>query len=68
MEEFTSQIDVANETFEKLIITGDVNLCSSKWAETNYTRKNVARPVIECINQHGLIIANIGATYQQMIS
>ena len=57
-------MDIASETFEKLILTGDVNLWSSKWAETNYIRKNVARPVLESINQHGLIIADIGATYQ----
>ena len=64
MEEFASQIDAANETYEKVIITGDINLCSSKWADVNYLRKNIARPLLECINQHGLIIADIGVTYQ----
>ena len=57
-------VDQANETYEKIIITGDVNLCSSKWSDTNYVRKNISTPLLESINQHGLMIANVGPTYQ----
>ena len=64
IEKFTTQIDEANACFEKIIITGDINLCSNKWAEISYIRKNISRPLLECLNQHGMSLADIGTTYQ----
>ena len=64
IEELAKQIDIACETYEKVVITGDVNLCSSKWEDTNYLRKNVSRPLLECLSRQGLIIEDIGTTYQ----
>ena len=40
--ELTRQIDEASAMYEKIIITGDVNLCSSKWSDVNYGRKNIS--------------------------
>ena len=60
---FASQIDLAATSGSNLIITGDVNLCSNKWDDSNYTRKNVANPLKNCIVRNGLDIHNIGNTY-----
>ena len=63
IEKFTTQIDEANVSYEKIIITGDINLCSTKWAETSYIRKNISRPLLECLNQYGMSVEDIGTTY-----
>ena len=39
---FADQIEVVSKKCKKIIITGDANLCTLKWNEENYLKKNVA--------------------------
>ena len=48
----------------KIIITGDMNLCSLIWAEPKFPRKKLSEPILECLEQNGLLIQNIWMTYQ----
>ena len=43
---------------------GDANLCATKWLHDNYDRKSVAQPLLQCLEQNGLDIQDIGLTYQ----
>ena len=43
---------------------GDANLCATKWLDDNYDRKSVVQPLLECLEQNGLDIQDIGLTYQ----
>ena len=64
IEEFCRQISLANNSSNKIIILGDANLCSEKWTELNYVRKSVAKPLIQCLDQNGLRVQNVGPTFQ----
>ena len=64
MEEFVTQINQAATPNASLIVMGDANLCASKWLSENYERKSVARPLLDCLEQNGLDIQDIGMTYQ----
>ena len=64
INEFGKQIDTASSISEKIIITGDANLCADKWQLVDYDRKSVAQPLLDCLMRNGLKIQNIGATFQ----
>ena len=64
IEEYCQQINSANMTSEKVIVLGDANLCTEKWSEENYIRKSVAQPLIQCLNQNGMDINEVGVTFQ----
>ena len=64
IEEFCEQINRASSLTEKIIITGDANLCANKWLTEEYDRKSVAQPLIHCLEQNGLSIQDIGVTFQ----
>ena len=42
----------------------DANLCATKWLKDDYERKIVAQPLLQCLEQNGLDIRDIGLTYQ----
>ena len=63
MDELIRQIDEAGSTYEKIVITGDVNLCATSWSDVNYARKKLSQPLLECLKQHGLEVQDIGSTY-----
>ena len=64
IEEFCEQINRARSSTEKIISTGDANLCANKWLTEEYDRKSVAQPLIYCLEQNGLSIQDIGVTFQ----
>ena len=64
MEEFCRQINEACTPNCKMIITGDANLCAQKWKLADFDKKSIANPLLECLEQNGLQINNVGLTYQ----
>ena len=64
MLDFCNQIDRAFSPDLKMIIMGDANLCSEKWKMDNYDMKSIANPLLECLEQNGLQIQQVGKTYQ----
>jgi hypothetical protein len=46
------------------LITGDANLCADKWKLEDYDKKSIANPLLECLEQNGLQINNVGWTFQ----
>ena len=64
MELFSQQIREAANSQEKIIITGDANLCADSWLRENYDRKSVAQPLQDCLLRNGLEIQNVGFTFQ----
>ena len=63
MEEFVTQINEAASPNRGLIVLGDANLCANKWLDDDYDRKSVAQPLLECLEQNGLDIRDIGLIY-----
>ena len=61
---FSEQIEQATGNKSKVIITGDANLCENNWKKATYTHRKVASPLINCIEQCGLKINQVGLTYQ----
>ena len=64
IEEFCDQINRANSETEKIVVTGDANLCANKWLSDDYDRKSVAQPLLHCLEENGLVIQDIGITFQ----
>ena len=64
MAEFCNQINKTNSSNSKVIIMGDANLCSNKWLNDDYDRKNIANPLLQCLDRNGLEVQNVGVTYQ----
>ena len=64
MEEFCRQINEACTPNCKMITTGDANLCAQKWKLADFDKKSIANPLLECLEQNGLQINNVGLTYQ----
>ena len=61
---FVNQIIGASKLSKQIIITGDANLCTSKWRNSSFLHKNVSGPLISCLDEIGLEIAEIGPTFQ----
>ena len=64
MINYVSQIECAARINNRIIITGDANLCSEKWNGENYLKKKISGPLLECLAQSGIKIADIGPTFQ----
>ena len=64
IEEFVMQINEAASPTSSLIVKVDANLCATKWLKDDYERKSVAQPLLQCLEQNGLDIRDIGLTYQ----
>ena len=58
------QIGEASRECERVLIVGDMNLCSEKWNEKNYRYKSLSDPLLATLDTYGLNIANIGLTYE----
>jgi exonuclease III len=61
---FCNQIDSACTPRSKAIIMGDANLCSQKWQNKDFDKKNISQPLIQCLEKNGLKIQDVGTTYQ----
>jgi len=61
--ELCNQISEANSSNEKIIVMGDANLCSEKWLADDYNRKSVSQPLVQCLEQNGLEVQDVGRTY-----
>ena len=64
IEGFCNQISTAATPNGKMVILGDVNLCSEKWLSEDYDRKSVSQPLLRCLEQNGLQVQDVGLTYQ----
>ena len=64
IEIFCEQINSAALLTDKIVITGDANLCAEKWLQDNYDKRSVAQPLQHCLEQNGLQIQDVGYTYQ----
>ena len=64
MLNFVSQIEKAASCNNRILITGDANLCSEKWKSDKYLKKNISTPLLECLVQSGMKFADIGPTFQ----
>ena len=63
MKIFSKQIEKANEKECDMIILGDVNLCTTKWKNEDFTYKTVANILINTLTQQGLEVRDVGPTY-----
>ena len=61
---FTDQIDKASKDKSRIIITGDANLCTLKQLDNGFLHKNVSIPLQNCLTRCGLVVNQIGLTYQ----
>ena len=41
-----------------------MNLNANKWHDAGFLQKNISIPLMECIEQNGLKIEDVGNTYQ----
>ena len=64
MQIFCEQINAGCTPKSKTIIMGDANLCSTKWHNEDFDLKSISQQLIQCLEQNGLKIQDIGATYQ----
>ena len=46
-----------------MIILGDVNLCTTKWKNEDFTDETVANILINTLTQQGLEVRDVGPTY-----
>ena len=63
IEILTNQIELASNEQKDVIIIGDANLCSTKWKDPNFVHKNISTPLLNCLDQNGIKIHNVGNTY-----
>ena len=63
MEEFCRQINLAFTTNKNVIIMGDANLCSDKWNEPGYAKKNISKILRNTLDQNDMVTQDIGITY-----
>ena len=56
---FTARIWIPN-----YIITGDANLCSIKWREPGFLRKNIANQLVNTLKLEGIDYAQTKPTFQ----
>ena len=63
INKFTEQVERALIQSGKIIIMGDANLCSTKWKDPNFVHKNISTPLLNCLDQNGIKIHNVGNTY-----
>ncbi len=64
INKFIEQIEQVAVNKSKLIIAGDAYFCENKWKDIDYTHRKVSSPLINCLEQSGLIIKKLGNTYQ----
>ena len=64
MEIFSEQIEKDSRTNQNIIIMGDANLCSSKRNNSDFKYKNLVGLLKDTLEQCGLLINDIGWTYQ----
>ena len=62
INKFTEQIERALTQSSKIIIMGDANLCSTKWKDPNFVHKNISTPLLNCLDQNGIKIHDVGNT------
>ena len=63
MDKFINQVDLANSISNILVIMGDFNLCSRKWALPSYSNANVSKIWLDCLDQNGMRNIISGDTY-----
>ena len=59
-----NQMQLGNESYEKIIMMGDVNLDSNKWEDDGFPLKSVSNPLLVALEECDLVITNLGNTYQ----
>ena len=64
IEELGKQINMLNARNDKVILTGDANLCSEKWKELGFLHKNISIPLLQCLEQNDMTVHDVGLTYQ----
>ena len=60
---FANQIDEKSKEYDKFIITGDSKLCANKSNNVDYTKKKIANPLKNAIEQNGLTVYPVENTY-----
>ena len=63
LKSFTTQIERAANEGKSLVLMGDANLCSEKWAEPDYVHQILAEEIKSTLALCGLKIAELGQTY-----
>ena len=63
LEILISQIELANTNEQKLILIGDLNLCSLKWRKQDYVHKAMADGWINAMDRNGMESIDTGVTY-----
>ena len=54
---------IASTENNRLIICGDANLCSLKWSDENYVKKEFAQPMLETLESCDLVNKDIRVTF-----
>ena len=54
VKDFAIQIETVAKKCNRVIITGDANLCSIKWNEEKYVKGNIAIHIKNAVGQCGL--------------
>ena len=68
VKDFAIQIESIAKKCNRVIITGDANLCSLKWNDEKYIKENIAIHIKNAIEQCGLTNQPIGNTYMHRVS
>lgn len=63
IDTFMNQVEKATKGSEGIIILGDINLCSKKWDEPNYTHKTLSDRWREGMARSGMEMLDLGSTY-----
>ena len=63
MSVLVDQINMAYGDCGRVVMVGDMNLCTTKWDEGNYRYKSIAEPLRTTLTTNNLQIANLGLTY-----
>ena len=61
---FNSQLEKASENHNSVLVLGDANLCAEKWLHPDFLHQKVASSLQNYLRRTGLIIANVGPTFQ----
>ena len=59
----TKQLEVASKERKPIVMMGDMNLCSTKWMESDFTWKKIAEEVQGTLINCGLKTVDLGLTY-----
>ena len=63
IEIFAQQMEAANEKCKKVIILGDANVCSEKWADPFKKKNNVAEILMNKVEECGMVNLELGVTF-----